>query len=94
MLRHDFDPVAAETHPRQLRVASIYRRFNRTGSIESLYLRNTERLAQDEDVTVFTSVEARETTSASLQFVPVEPAARGRGRWRYALDVSSFARRP
>ena len=48
MLRHDFDPVTAETHPRQLRVASIYRRFNRTGSIESLYLRNTERLAQDE----------------------------------------------
>ena len=44
---------------RRLRVASIYRNFNTSGSIESLYLRNAERLAQDEDVTVFTSEAAR-----------------------------------
>jgi glycosyltransferase involved in cell wall biosynthesis len=93
MLRPVSDPVAVETPSRRLRVASIYRNFNTSGSIESLYLRNAERLAQDEDVTVFTSEAARAATSASLRFVPVEPAARGRGRWRYALECSSFARR-
>jgi glycosyltransferase involved in cell wall biosynthesis len=93
MLRPVSDPVAVETSSRRLRVASIYRNFNTSGSIESLYLRNAERLAQDEDVTVFTSEAARAATSASLRFVPVEPVARGRGRWRYALECSSFARR-
>jgi glycosyltransferase involved in cell wall biosynthesis len=93
MLRPVSDPLAAETPSRRLRVASIYRNFNTSGSIESLYFRNAERLAQDEDVTVFTSATARAATSASLRFVPVEPAARGRGRWRFALECSSFARR-
>jgi glycosyltransferase involved in cell wall biosynthesis len=85
--------VAPETSSRRLRVASIYRSFNRSGSVESLFLRNAERLALDEDVTVFTSARARAATCTSLRFVPVEPAGRGRERWRYALECSSFARR-
>jgi glycosyltransferase involved in cell wall biosynthesis len=87
------DHVAAEPPSQRLRVASIYRSFNTAGSIEALYLRNAERLAQDEDVTVFTSAAGRAATTASLSFVPIEPAVRGRGRWRYALECSTFARR-
>ena len=78
---------------RRLRIASVYRSFNRSGSIESLFLRNAERLAQDEDVTAFVSAAGRAPTSALLRFAAIEPAARGRGRWRYALECSSFARR-
>jgi glycosyltransferase involved in cell wall biosynthesis len=93
VLRPNSDPLTGETSSSRLRVASIYRSFNRAGSIESLYLRNAERLAQDEDVTVFASASTRSATSAPLRFVPVEPAARGRGRFRYAIECSSFARR-
>jgi glycosyltransferase involved in cell wall biosynthesis len=85
--------VTSEAPLSRLRIASIYRSFNRSGSIESLYLRNAERLAHDEDVTVFASASARAATSAPLRFVPVEPAVWGRGRLRYAIECSSFARR-
>ncbi len=66
MLRPVSDPIAVETPSRRLRVASIYRSFNPSGSVESLYLRNAERLSRDEDVTVFTSAADRATTSAPL----------------------------
>lgn len=36
MLRPVSDPVAVETPSRRLRVASMYRSFNTSGSIESL----------------------------------------------------------
>lgn len=78
---------------RRLRIASVYRSFNRSGSIESLFTRNAERLAQDEDVTVFASAASRTPTSAPLEFVTVEPALRGRGRFRYAVECSTFAGR-
>jgi hypothetical protein len=47
MLRPVSDPVAVETPPRRLRIASMYRSFNTSGSIESLYLRTAERLSRD-----------------------------------------------
>ncbi len=77
----------------RLRVASVYRRFDRSGSIPSLFLRNAERLAEDEHLTVFASAADRAETSADIRFVTVEPAIRGHDRVRYALECSSFARR-
>jgi glycosyltransferase involved in cell wall biosynthesis len=78
---------------RRLRIASVYRNFNQSGSIESLFLRNAERLAQDEDVTAFVSAARRAPTSALLRFAAIEPVVHGSGRWLYALECSSFARR-
>ncbi|MGZ8701408.1 MAG: glycosyltransferase family 4 protein, partial [Gaiellaceae bacterium] len=87
------DLAASESAFPRLRIATIYRRFNRSGSIESLFLRNAERLAQDEDVTVFASASKRAAPSAPIRFVPVESTTWGGERLGYALECSSFARR-
>jgi len=71
----------------------VYRSFNLNGSIESLFVRQAERLAQDEDVTVFCSTTGRIATAAPLQFVDIDPLSRGRDRIRYAVECASFARR-
>jgi hypothetical protein len=62
--------------PGRLRIAYVYRNFNRVGSIESLYVRQAERLAADEDVTAFCSAGNRIATSAPISFVDVEPVVR------------------
>jgi glycosyltransferase involved in cell wall biosynthesis len=79
--------------PERLRVASVYRYFNRTGSIPTLFVENAERLAEDEDVTLFCSSKHREPTRARLTFETVEPAVHGRDRVRYAIECATFARR-
>jgi UDP-glucose:(heptosyl)LPS alpha-1,3-glucosyltransferase len=81
------------SRPERLRVASVYRYFNRTGSIPTLFLENAERLAEDEDVTLFCSSGRREPTRARLAFETVEPAVHGCDRVRYALECATFARR-
>jgi len=58
-----------------------------------MFVRQAERLATDEDVTIFCSAATRIATSAPLRFVDVEPIVRGRGRFRYAAECASFARR-
>src|SRR5262245_40191065 len=76
-----------------MRVAYVYRNFNLSGSIESIYVRQAERFAQDEDVTVFCSSADRTATTAPLRFVDVEPIVSGQDRFRYAAECASFARR-
>ena len=85
------EPPPSDRGARRLRVAYVYRNFNRSGSIPALYLRNAERLAFDEDVTAFCSAATREPTSAPLSFTAVEPLVRGSGRLSYALECASFA---
>jgi UDP-glucose:(heptosyl)LPS alpha-1,3-glucosyltransferase len=82
-----------QTAARRLRVAYVYRNFNRNGSIESVFVRQAERLARDEDVTVFCSAANRVATAAPLRFADVEPISRGKGRFRYAAECASFAHR-
>lgn len=77
--------------PRKLRVAYVYRRFSRQGSIESFYTRNAERLSHDEDVTAVCSSDDRASTAAPLSFLDVNPLVEGRTRFRYALECASFA---
>jgi glycosyltransferase involved in cell wall biosynthesis len=93
MLTIRSQPTTDQAFSRRLRVASVYRNFNRAGSIESLFLRNAERLAEDEDLTLFTAASTRAATSAPLRFAEVESMSPGRGRLRYAVECSSFARR-
>ena len=76
---------------RPLRIACVYRDFHRRGSIPSRYVRLTERLALDEDVTAVCSARTREPTAAPLAFETVEPLVRGRGRLSYAAECRSFA---
>lgn len=77
----------------RLRVIAVYRDFNDSGSIPSLFRGRVERLAAREDVVVVCSRASRADTSAPLSFVDVEPLARGRGRLSYAVECASFARR-
>lgn len=77
----------------RLRVAAVYRYFNRSGSIPTLFLENAERLAEDEDVTLFCSTKGRDRTRATLSFESVEPFVRGHDRLRYAIECATFARR-
>jgi glycosyltransferase involved in cell wall biosynthesis len=79
--------------PRRLRVACVYRNFNRSGSIPSMFAWKVERLARDEDVTAVCSAATRDPTSAPVAFETVEPLVRGSGRLRYALECGTFARR-
>src|SRR5262245_10307678 len=79
--------------PGRLRIAYVYRHFNRSGSLESLYVRQAERLATDEDVTAFCSAVDRVPTSEPIRFADVEPITLGRDRFRYAAQCASFARR-
>lgn len=77
--------------PRKLRVAYVYRRFSRQGSIEGFYARNAERLSHDEDVTAVCSSGDRASTDAPLRFLDVDPLVEGRSRYRYAIECLSFA---
>ena len=72
MIVEPVSDFALERAPaRRLRVASVYRSFNHEGSIESLFFRNAERLAEDEDVTIVAAASTREETEAPLGFVQV-----------------------
>jgi len=94
-VRESMPPPAAmdRTPARRLRVAYVYRNFNLSGSIESLYVRQAERLAQYEDITAFCSSAERTATAAPVRFVDVDPIVRGQDRFRYAAECASFARR-
>ena len=79
--------------PRRLRVADVYRHFNRAGSIPSIYTARAEWLAGHEDVTAVCAASTRAETDAPLRFETVEPVGHGRGRFVYALECASFALR-
>ncbi|MEP6811370.1 MAG: glycosyltransferase family 4 protein [Actinomycetota bacterium] len=79
------------TTGRRLRIAYVYRTFNRSGSIPSFFVDRAERLAYDEDVIAVCSAEARMQTDAPLRFKDVEPVTRGSGRVTYAAECASFA---
>lgn len=81
------------TEETRLRVAAVYRDFNDSGSIPALFRGRVERLAAHEDVVVVCSRTSRAETTAPLRFVDVEPLARGRGRFSYAVECATFARR-
>jgi glycosyltransferase involved in cell wall biosynthesis len=76
---------------RRLRVAYVYRDFNREGSLAAFFVDRAERLAFDEDVTVVCSAATRMATDAPLRFQTVEPAVRSEGRFGYAAECASFA---
>lgn len=82
-----------DTDRPRLRIAYVYRHFNRTGSIETLYLRHAERLARDASVTLFCARVDRAKTAAPLLFRDVEPLVHSRHRIGYAVECASFARR-
>jgi glycosyltransferase involved in cell wall biosynthesis len=92
--RHAAPPIGRRSPPgRRLRVAFVYRDFNRDGSIPSVYVARSERLSRDEHVTAVCSERSRVETDAPLAFETVEPLVRGRGRLKYALETGSFAAR-
>lgn len=74
-----------------LRIAYIYRDFNDTGSIPSVFRDRAERLSYDEDVVAVCSAKTRDRTDAPLRFETVEPLTRGRGRVSYAVECGTFA---
>ncbi len=78
---------------RPLRIAYVYRDFNREGSIPSFYVERAERLAQVEDVTAVCSAATRQPTTTPIRFATIEPLVRGRGRFSYAVECASFALR-
>jgi glycosyltransferase involved in cell wall biosynthesis len=80
-----------ETLDRRLRVAYVYRAFNRSGSIPSFFVDRAERLAADEDVTAFCSARDRAATRAPIAFEDVEPLLHSSGRLGYAVECASFA---
>jgi glycosyltransferase involved in cell wall biosynthesis len=77
----------------RLRIATVYRHFNRSGSISSSYADRAEWLAQVEDVTAVCSASTREATTGPLRFETVEPLVQRRGRFSYAVECASFALR-
>lgn len=77
----------------RLRVAYVYRHFNDNGSLTTFYRQRAERLALDEDVTLFTAASTRASTVAPLSFQTVEPMVTSGRRLPYALECASFARR-
>jgi glycosyltransferase involved in cell wall biosynthesis len=76
---------------RRLRIGYVYRDFNESGSIPSFFRDRAERLARDEDVVALCSARTRMSTEAPIEFETVEPLARGRGRFSYAVECASFA---
>lgn len=76
-----------------LRIAYVYRHFQRVGSIPNRFVRNAELLAQSANVTVFCAASTREATAAPMRFQTVEPIVRGRGRVAYAVECGTFAAR-
>jgi glycosyltransferase involved in cell wall biosynthesis len=85
--------VATEPSARRLRIAWVYRHFNSHGSIPSLYFRDAQLLARDEDVTLVCATSTREATLQPMRFEAVEPLVLGTGRLSYAAECLSFARR-
>lgn len=83
----------SDSATRRLRVAYVYRKFARSGSIASLYARTVERLAGDFDVTAVCGTHERANTDAAVQFLDVDPARVGAGRLTYAIECRSFASR-
>jgi glycosyltransferase involved in cell wall biosynthesis len=77
----------------RLRIAYVYRHFQRVGSIPNRFVRNAELLAHSADLTVFCAASTREATTAPMRFQTVEPIVRGRGRVAYALECGTFAAR-
>jgi UDP-glucose:(heptosyl)LPS alpha-1,3-glucosyltransferase len=77
----------------RLRIAYVYRDFNREGSIPSFFVERAERLAQVEEVTAVCSAVTRQPTTAPITFATVEPLVRGRARFSYATECGSFALR-
>jgi glycosyltransferase involved in cell wall biosynthesis len=75
----------------RLRIAYVYRDFNRDGSLHTFFLERAERLARDEDVIAVCSARTRAPTTAPIRFETVEPFVRGRGRLSYALESATFA---
>jgi glycosyltransferase involved in cell wall biosynthesis len=71
----------------------VYRDFNRSNSIASVFVARSERLARDADVVAVCSGASRAETDAPLAFESVEPLLRGRGRLSYAVETASFAAR-
>ena len=76
-----------------IRIAYVYRDFNRTGSIPSVFRDRAERLSYDENVVAVCSAKSRDRTDAPLSFETVEPLVRGRSRVRYAAECASFSLR-
>jgi glycosyltransferase involved in cell wall biosynthesis len=76
-----------------LSVAYVYRNFSRSGSIASLYTRTVERLSRDVEITAICSTGRRAQTDAPVRFVDIDPFVTGSGRFRYALECLTFARR-
>ena len=83
----------AQSTARRLRIAYVYRDFNRNGSLASFFVDRAERLSRDEDVTAVCSGRTRAATDAPVRFEPVEPLVRGDGRLSYAVECASFALR-
>lgn len=76
-----------------IRIAYVYRDFNRGGSIPSVFRDRAERLSHDENVVALCSAKTRDRTDAPLNFETVEPLAWGRGRLGYAVECASFSLR-
>jgi glycosyltransferase involved in cell wall biosynthesis len=76
-----------------LRIAYVYRDFNRSGSIPSIFRDRAERLARDEELVALCSSASREPTDAPIRFETVEPVVRSRARLGYAVECGSFALR-
>jgi UDP-glucose:(heptosyl)LPS alpha-1,3-glucosyltransferase len=87
------EPEAGSEREHPLRIAYVYRDFNREGSIPSFFVERAERLAQFEEVTAVCSAATRQPTTAPVSFATVEPLIRGRGRLSYAVECGSFALR-
>jgi glycosyltransferase involved in cell wall biosynthesis len=85
--------IARETPSaeRRLRIAYVYRHFNRSGSLPTVFLTRAEFLSWEEDVTAIVSAASRVATNAPLHFETVEPVVVGTGRLRYAAECASFA---
>ena len=75
----------------RLRIAYVYRHFNRTGSLPTVFLTRAEALSREEDVTAVVSAASRVPTDAPLRFETVEPIVVGNDRFRYAAECASFA---
>jgi glycosyltransferase involved in cell wall biosynthesis len=74
-----------------LRIAYVYRHFQRIGSIPNRFVRNAELLAGSASVTAVCAASTREATRAPITFQTVEPIVRGHGRVAYALECGTFA---
>ena len=77
--------------PERLRIASVGRHFDDSGSLWAHYARNCERLAADEDVVAVCSGASRRPTSARIAFETVDSIVPEHGRIRRAVSRGEFA---